>query len=402
MSNYLADNSYLALKPQVATTTAILPTNFVPLISESLKLNPNLVADRRLKGLSWKSDDLLRGSREVSGEFSVYADPDTLGHLLNMIYLKGSTSGSGADGYTHPFTVGEGDSYSIEVSRGVFATRIWGARGESLKLDFQDQKMMAVVSVKALGIFTTASLAGTLTGSVTTLVLSQENDLRPSDGLVVGDVLRVTLTNLDTVDLTLTSVNADGKTVGFASTAVEAIAGGAIFLLAQTPSYSGLQDPFYLGGALVGVGVDDTASDTAAASEATATPVYNLSLNFKNNLLDAPTTGRMGFGALLNQVREGSIELSRLFTDPSQYMKWVENVKQAVTIIVSGRHIKTDFTTKELLTVKCFNVKLLNNEQPLTVGQYVFDKQTLEMMYDSGDAKAITIDLVNRTAAASY
>ncbi len=319
-----------------------------------------------------------------------------------MVYLKGSTTGNAGDGFTHPFTVGEGDNYSLEVSRGAFATRIWGVRGDSLRLEFQDQKMMAVVAVKALGMFSTASLAAVLTGSVTSLVLSLANDLRPSDGLVIGDVIRITLTSGSTVDVTLTAVDADGKTVDFTSTPIEATAGLPVYLLAQNPSYTSLQDPFYLGGTLVGVGVDDTAADTAAASAATATPVYDLVFNFINNLLDAPTTGRQGFGALLNQVREGNIELSRLFESPSQVQKWIENVKQAITVIVSGKHIKTDFSTRELLTIRCYNVKLINNEEPLTVGEYVFDKQTIEMMYDDGDSKAVTIDLVNRTDGANY
>ena len=52
MSNFLADRGYLAMKPQAAAATPILPTNFVPLVSESIRVNPNLAADRRIKGLS--------------------------------------------------------------------------------------------------------------------------------------------------------------------------------------------------------------------------------------------------------------------------------------------------------------------------------------------------------------
>jgi len=48
---------------------------------------------------------------------------------------------------------------------------------------------------------------------------------------------------------------------------------------------SGLQDPLYQGNTLVGLGVDETASTTAAGSKATATPVHEFSLDLKNNLL---------------------------------------------------------------------------------------------------------------------
>jgi hypothetical protein len=401
MSNFLADKSYLAVKPQSAATTPVIPTTFIALVSESIRVNPSYMADRRLKGLDWKSDELLKGPRKIEGDLTIYADPDALGHMLNMTYAKGSTSGSAGDGYTHPFTPGDGKSYSLEISRGAFAQRIYGARADNLKIDFQDNKMVATVSVKALGQFYTASLGLALSGSVTTLVFSTDYDLRPTDGLVVNDVIRL-VKDSGTVDLTILTINADGKTITFASTSITAAAGNAIFLLAQTPSYGTQLEPFYMGNTLVGVGATSSAADTAAAARTTATPSYNVVTNFKNNLLDAPASGATGPSVLLNQVKEADLELHTLFADPTLYQKWLENVKQAVTMITTGRFIKTDLTTSELLTVKYHKVKTMTDEEPLDVGQYIFDKQKYEALYDSGDAKSIEISLVNRTAGTAY
>jgi hypothetical protein len=397
MSNFLADKSYLALKPQAVAGTPVIPNTFVPLVSESIRLNPNFTADRRLKGLSWKSDAVIKGTRTIEGDIVIHADPDSLGHLFNMVYLKGVTTGSAPDGYTHPFTVGEGKSYSLEISRGAYAQRIWGVRADNLKLEFQDNKLIATLSIKALGEFSTRSIATALTGAAqTTVVLSTQHDLRPTDGLVIGDVI-----NVGGVDITLTSVNADGKTLGFASITVTAAIGDPLYLNAQTPSITTVE-PFYLGNALVGVAADSAAADTAAATKATATPCYNFSSNFKNNLLDALASGATGPVALLNQVREADVELSRLFENPHQYQKWLEEIKQAITMIVTGRPIKSDFTTSELLTIKYHNVKQLTNEQPLDAGQYLFDKQKFEVLYDAADGKAVEVNLVNRTAGTSY
>jgi hypothetical protein len=315
-----------------------------------------------------------------------------------MAYTKGVTTGSAPDGYTHPFTPGEGDSYSLEISRGASAQRIWGARIDNLKLEFQDNKLVATASIKALGQFNGASLAVALTGAgMTSVVLKQDYNAKPTEGLVAGDVITV-----GGVDLTLLTVSADGVTVTFASTAVTASIGDSVILKAQTPSYTSIVEPLYLNNALVGIAATSAAADTAAGSKATATPCYNISINLKQNLLDAPATGSAGPSVLLNQVKESQIELSRLFENPTQYQKWIETTKQALTMIVKGRFIKTDLSTWESFTIKAHNVKQETDEQPLDVGAYIFDKQKFEALYDTVDAKSIEITLVNRTAGTSY
>lgn len=392
--NFLSDKSYLALKPQSDPDVPVIATKFFPFISESIRVNPNFVADRRMKGLDWKSDELLKGPRMIEGDLEIYADPDALAHVLNMLYELTGTTGDLADGYVHTFEPGEGKSYSIEIPRGDFCQRIWGARADGLRLEFRDNKLVAVVSIKALGQFYTASLAVALTGAgMTSAVLKTEYDLRPTDGLKVGDVLRI-----GGVDVTLTSVNADGKTVGFGATAITASIGDPVFLLAQTPSFGTMREPLYFGNSLVGVGATEAAATSAAGAKATATPCYNASLNLKNNLLDAPASGSTGPSVLLNQIKEAAIEISRLFEDPTQYQKWIENVKQAITLIATGRFIKSDFSTSEKLTIKCHKTKLVTNEEPLEVGAYIFDRQTFEALYDSGDGKAVEIELVDRVA----
>ncbi len=397
MTNYRSEKSYLAVKVQSAATTPVIPNFFIPLISESIRLKPNIEADRRMKGISWKADDMIKGARQIEGMLKVFGGPETIGHILNMCYEKGNTTGD-ADGYTHPFTPGEAKSYCIEISRGIYAERIFGAKADNLKLSFEDNKLVAEVSVKALGKFYCASLAVALTGAgMTSAVLKTDSDLRPADGLVIGDVI-----NVGGVDVTLTSVNANGTTVGFASTAITAAVGDPLYLKAQAPSYGANDEPLYLSNALVGISDTSANADTAAATKATATPCYELSTELKNNLLDAPASGSYGPAALLGQTREAQAEVSRLFETPIQYQKWIEKVKQAMTWIITGRYIKSDLSTSEKLTIKFHNIKMTDNEEPLEVGQYLFDKQKFEALYDTGESKSIEISLINRTAGTSY
>jgi len=58
--NYLTDNSYLALKVETTPGTAVTPNIFIPLVSENIKSDVAYKADRRMKGLSWKSDDYYK------------------------------------------------------------------------------------------------------------------------------------------------------------------------------------------------------------------------------------------------------------------------------------------------------------------------------------------------------
>lgn len=256
--------------------------------------------------------------------------------------------------------------------------------------------MVATASIKALGSFYTASLAVALTGAgMTSIVLSTNSDLRPADGLKTGDIITV-----GGVDITITSINANGTTVGFDATTVTASAGDPVHLLAQTPTYPIKPEPLYLGNALVGIAATSALADTAAGAKATATPCYDLALEFMNNLTGAQASGSTGPAVLLNQVKEAAVELSRLFENPQQHQKWIEYVKQAATLINTGRYIDTGLTISEKLTIKYHKIKMTENDEPLEVGAYIFDKQKFEVLYDSGDAKSVEISIINRTDAA--
>lgn len=396
MANYLADKSYLAVKPQSAAATPVIPNVFIPLIAGKLEVSQGYEADRRMKGLAWKSDDLLKGPRTLQGDLEFYADPTSTAHALNMCFAKGSSTGD-SDGYTHPFTIGEGKSYSIEISKGVFAERFYGVRGESLKTSNDNNKIKFTLAVKGLGHFSTRSLAVALTGAgMTSAELSQAYDVRPTDGLVVGDVIRI-----GSVDVTLTSVNANGRTFGFTSTSITASVGEEVALLAQTPSYSS-DEIFYMGNTRVGFGVDESAATTAAASNSTATPCYDLAVTFGNNLFAAPASGYAGPAVILNQVREAQVELGRLFETPAEMRKYFETEAKAATLISTGRFVSSAQTSSNSLTMKFPKIKLMKNEEPLTVGEYIFDRQAFEALYNASAAHAVTVALVNGNSGSAY
>lgn len=393
-----ADKSYLALKPQVDAVTPIIPSIHFPLVAENIRITANVEADRRMKGLSWKSDDVTKGARTIEGDFTVFGEPTALGHILNMIQAKGSTSGSAGDGYTHPFTPGEAKHYTLEIPRGIYAERYFGVRGDTLELSFDDGKLMSKLAIKATGVFRSASLAIALTGAgMTSAKFGTSYEVDPTKGLCVGDTIII-----GAVEVVLTSVDADGITVGFASTAITASVGDAVYLKAQTPSFGTQLEPFYLPNVKVGFGADETAATTAAGTEATATALNEVSIEIKNNLLTAAQTGKRTSGALFNQTLEAQIKLKRMFDTPQEYRDWLEGIGKAITIIMSGKPIKSDLTTRELVTLKFYKTKKIDNQEPLSVGGYVICEQVIESLYDSSTSKSLEISLVNRSAGTVY
>lgn len=397
MSNFLADKSVIAIKPQADATTPVIPTIQFPFISESVRVNPNFEADRRMKGLDWKSDEVLRGSRTIEGDIVLYGDVEVLAHLMNMTYAKGTTTGDASNGYTHAFAPGEGKSYTIEFKRDAYAQRFYGVRGDSIRVEFENNKARATLRIAALGEFYAASLAGALSGASTSAVLSTEQDPRPAAALVAGDVLIIGGT-----EVTITSIGSDKKTINFSSTSITAAAGSAVFLKAQAVSLATQRKPLSMGAALVGIGADSSAADTAAAARSTATPCYQIATTLKNNVLTAAATGYAGAAAILNQVREAEVTVRRLFTDPTQYQEWIERVKSAITITVTGDAIASDLSTSEAFTIKYHKVKKTQHEEALETGAYVFDAQTFEALYDSVDGKAVEISITNRTAGTVF
>lgn len=393
--NHLSDNSYLAIKPESTAGTAVLPTVFVPLVSESMKTVANLVPDRRLKGIDWKSNDLLRGNRSHEGEVIVYGDADTLGHFLNMVLEKGATTGD-ADGYIHPFTVGTAKTYTIEIKKGAYTQRYFGCSIDELKLDFEDGKLKVTAKIMAMGQVSIATIGVAINGSVTSATLDDNYDLAPNRGLVIGDVL-----NIGGTDVTLTSVDAGGLVVGFASTALVAAVGSVAYLVPQTAPSITVQEPLRFGNVLVGFGTDATDAD-GNATQADATPVYDLTIVLKNNLFAQNGSNRIDPVQILPRTREAQVELRQLFTSPAQRQAWLERTKQAMVINIQGKNIKSDFTTFENLTLTLNRVKLIENDNAIQVGEYIADAQKFEVLYDDTDGQALDAELTNRTASATY
>lgn len=351
-----------------------------------------------MKGLDWKSNDLLRGNRSHEGDIVILCDPDTLGHVLNMVMSKGTTTGTAPAGFTHPFTVGAPKSYTMEIKKGLYAQRFYGVFIDKVTLEFADGQMQATLSVKAMGQFSVGSVAVALTGvGMTTLVMDDEYDINPTRGLAVGDIL-----NINGTEATILTVAANGTSVTFASATITAGIGTPVFLKPMTVTQPTLYDPFYFGNLFAGVGIDVASSVTASASRAVATPIYDLKIVINNNLFSQNGSNRMDPVQIFTTTKEAQIELSQIFQNVLQRQSWSDRTKQAMTFVFWGKFLDAAYTIQEKCVMTFNRVKLIEDPNDLKVGELIMDTEKFEVLWDNTDGAAMAISLVNRSAGTVY
>jgi hypothetical protein len=398
--NYLADLSYLAIKKESTEGVAVKPDVFLPMDSSDVATAMNNTPDRRMFGVDFEAIDVLPGERSHTGSIVLWADPDSLGYIFTMFLKKGTTTGSAEAGYTHPFTPEEPNTYTIEIPKGPYAQRFFGVKGNALRLFFEEAKMKADLNVSAMGQVSSFRIAAALTAETSTeIVLSQEYDLEPTRGLVIGDQIVIGAGTASEETGTISAIDTNGYEITLASAVANSHDIGELcFLKKQSVSHSVLQKPLFFGDVQVGFGATAAAAITAAGSKTTATPVSNLEINFGNNLNAVPMTNYRDPSKILPTFRNCDITITQLLDEPDQHQAWLGTEKQAICILANGRLINASTGAKNQLSWLIHNAKLIDNAEPLNVGDYVRDEQNFKAVYDITDGKALTISLINETS----
>jgi len=393
--NYKADGGYVAIGKQSDANTAVIPDVFVPVLEEDLSSDPNNERVKQIVGINWKSNLILQGNRKHGGKIKFMGDPETLGYFLQMTMKKGETSGSAGAGYTHPFTVDTANYFTIEVVKGNAVHRFIGCQITKLGFGFENGSLVVEADIIAKAKFNYGTLKTALTGAgMTAVVFDEEYDPEPCYGLVAGDVIQTWASGVAT-DVTLATVVSGNKSVTCASTTVTASAGALITLKPQTPSYEALLRPFRFGQMLIGLGADDTASDSAAASYSLATKVDELKLEIDRGIEERHASGDND-PILLEGVPDASLTLKKLYERAEDIQQWNDIAKKACTIIMTGDEIATGVYAT--FTVRLYNIKPKKAENKTKVGEYIYDETEFFVEYDNGDAVALEASLKNAKA----
>ena len=399
MSYFKSDEGYLAIGVQTDVNTAVVPDVFIPLIEEDISSDPNNERVDQIVGKDWKSNLILQGERTSGGTIKINADPENLGHLLNMTIKKGSTTGD-AKGYTHPFTVDEGDFYTVEILKGNYVHRLVGCRIKKLSLSFDSGMLKADAEIVSKAKFNYGTLKTGLTGAEQeSVVFDEDFDPEPCNGLVAGDKIQTWVSGVAT-DITVATVAANKKSITCEKTTVTASAGALITLKKQTPTYTALQRPFRFGQMLVGIGANETASTSNAASYTTATPVDELTFEFDNATEEHHASGNNN-PLLLGGVPDANVKVKKLFETAEDVQQWNDIAKKAMTVIITGDEVGTDGTYSSL-TIKLYNIKPSKASNKISVGEYIYDETEFYAEYDDTVSKAVEASLVNADDGSNY
>src|SRR5882724_8085639 len=108
----LGNLSYAALTKESTPGTPLTPTTFFQLYKGSLATMLNQDKDNPISGVRSAYFNAYMGLRSHTGQIDMPGEVNTMEYFWDMLLSGGGITGGG-DPYTHPFTEGLSNSYTI-------------------------------------------------------------------------------------------------------------------------------------------------------------------------------------------------------------------------------------------------------------------------------------------------
>ena len=383
---YVGSRGYIGFGVQSDKSTAVTPSIFAPYFKENMVTSMNKHQQGSVKGNRNMVQDILSGLRTHRGSVEFLAEPNTTGHVFNMIMTKGAPSGSGP--YTHPFTVGDSENYyTVDLKKGLYVHRYIGVKANSVSPVYTENEAHLNVDLTALKHFEVATLSGTPTGSGPYVVtLSTDYDPSPTTGLVAGDVIAFD-DGSNVTNATVASVT--GVTTFTTSTNVTSFASGTkVRLRALTPSFT-LLTPFMWARTEYRFGAD--ASTALSATHTPGDEGTEWTLTHSNESDDgAHTTGTFDPSDLRRTNFGATCTFVRVYENDDERVKYLENDKQAVVIRMFAGN-----TSSYELRITLNNIKAITEPVETAFETITKITSTYASQYDSSDAQAVDVKVIN-------
>jgi hypothetical protein len=386
----LGNLGYCAVGKESTPGTPVTPGNFLQIYKSTLNTDLKLDEDNPIAGVRSMPYNQFMGMREHTGQITALAEPNTLEYLLDMIMAAGNITGGG-DPYTHPFTEGLSNSYTMDILKGQIVERYWGVEAESLESSFNKNKMQVAMDISARGSFTVRKIA---TISTVTLTLDTSYDPAPNKGLVVGDLVRVMKadgsTTLDTVIAT-SGVNADGITIVLGASAAAYSAGDFIFLRAQTPSFS-ILPPFLWARTQFQFGSSASAALSATQLQLETGSKWKISHKFEKKQ-GSDRSGSFDPSSLVRLQTEAELTLKAFYDQPTRLEQYLEVASTNALVI---RHFSG--SNHELrLTFNQLRYKL--DKRDIESAKIIYEELTGRPNYSTSDGQMMDVKVINALSA---
>lgn len=389
MTERVASLGYAALKKQTVATTAVTPDTYVPYYSQSLNTNNNLMTDMPVYGNKFDNFASLPGQRSHGGSITVMAEPDTAARWWDMLLTKGTTTG--ANPYTHPFTLASTDPnpYTLDVSYGSQVIRFIGVSASNITPTWQEDKMQYEIELSALSSFNGREVLSIVTTTVN--LVSTNNDTTPTAGLVAGDLVSVVKIDGSTrLDTTIASIT-NGTTVVLGATAAAYAAGDMLVLRPATPSLS-TKTPFLW--SRTQLFFSDTAANalTASATVGNQTRVEKGSeFSVNHSFEDGEGSKRSGSfdpASLVRTTGGAALKIKKFFDTADEFKYWNALTKRACVIRAyseTGYEMRITFN----------NIKTMSDDTPTEAGGVIYHEVGYAPQFDTADGQGIDVKIIN-------
>jgi len=383
---------YIAFKKETTKGTAVVPNVYVPAYSEDLTTNWNLIEDNPIVGNKFARFQVLPGLRGHTGNLTVMGEPNTIGYLFDMLLRKGSTTGS--DPYTHPFTLSttNPNSYTMDISYVSHVVRFFGVEASAITPTWESGEMRPEVTVSALKSWAGRTVASVSGSGPYDVVFDTDYDPRPTDGLVVGDLLQFyDYSESAIINAIVDGIDSDGVTIEVSENVAALAAGDYCTLRPATPSFS-LLTPFLWQRTEFRFG-----ADAAAALTATHTPLeqdsnWAIMHPFEEDE-GSKRSGSFDPASLPRMQGDAEFNARVFFDTPEQLQRWLDIQKRAVVI----RHFSG---TGYELRVTLNNVRVREGAQPhLEAEGILYSDLNFAPTLDTGDGQALDVKVLNAVSS---
>ena len=389
-----ANKGYLASKKESTPGVAVTPNVYFPLYEEDFTTDIREDEDAPIVGIKHARYQMVQGQREHNGSFTVLAEPNTCGYLIDNIFTKASTSGSGP--YTHTFgesTATDPKTYTYDFANGRHVHRYYGVSISEITPDKDDNKMLFKCQASALGAFHSAALAGTPTGTNPyTITLDTTYDPTPTKGLVVGDTMQIYDVSLDSyINFTIASIPT-ATTITTTTDVTAGASGDILTIKPATPSFS-LLTPFQW--ARTEYRIADTAANALTAANYAAeedTKGWTLTHNFEDEG-GSHRSGTYDPAALLRTDSDVSVELNHFYDDPQEVQRFIAMTQRALVI----RHF-SESGYELRITVNDFRIAE-GGKPSLKSTEYLYHEFVFKSNYKAADSQAMDIKVLNAVSS---
>lgn len=211
-SNY----GYFALVKETTAGTAVKPSIYQKITSESLMASFNIQPINEIAGDRERNQKAIQGSIEMSGDVEFYVEEKLVGHWLRSLLGAPTTQTATTGVYAHEFKVqNEGKTYTMDVqpADAPWVHRFFGVRVMGMNFTKEDNGIMCSASLMPTKAFILAKVT-TSANSGTTLLVDQTEGLTTADTILVLDkadgyttLAELTITSIDSAtQLTVSTI----------------------------------------------------------------------------------------------------------------------------------------------------------------------------------------------------